>query len=56
MEFHPDAEEEIQNDVPVPKRPKIRMTVCVDADHVHDLVIRISITGILVMLNNAPVR
>jgi hypothetical protein len=32
------------------------MTVYVDADHAHDLVTRRSITGILVMLNNAPVR
>jgi hypothetical protein len=34
---------------------QVRMTVYVDADHVHDLVTR-SITGILVMLNNTPVR
>jgi hypothetical protein len=32
------------------------MTVYVDADHTHDLVTRISITGILVMLNNTPIR
>ncbi len=32
------------------------MTVYVDADHAHDLVTRRSITGILVMLNNTPVR
>jgi hypothetical protein len=31
------------------------MTVYVDADHGHDLVTRISITGILVMLNNTPI-
>jgi hypothetical protein len=31
------------------------MTVNVDADHVHDLVTRRSITGILVMLNNTPI-
>jgi hypothetical protein len=28
----------------------------VDADHAHDLVIRISITGFQLMLNNAPFR
>jgi hypothetical protein len=28
----------------------------VDADHAHDLVTRRSITGILVMLNNIPIR
>jgi hypothetical protein len=32
------------------------MTVYVDADHAHDLVIRRSITGILVMLNNTHIR
>jgi hypothetical protein len=31
------------------------MTVYVDADHAHDLVTRIHITGILVMLNNTPI-
>jgi hypothetical protein len=32
------------------------MTVYVDADHAHDLVTRRSITGILVKLNNTPIR
>jgi hypothetical protein len=32
------------------------MTVYVDADHTHDLVIRRSITGILFMQNNKPKR
>jgi hypothetical protein len=32
------------------------MTVYVDADLAHDLVTRKSITGILVMLNNTPIR
>jgi hypothetical protein len=32
------------------------MTVYVDTDHAHDLVTRISITGILVILNNTPIR
>ena len=32
------------------------MTVYVDADHAYDLVTRRSITGILVMINNTPVR
>jgi hypothetical protein len=32
------------------------MTFYVDADHVHDLVTRRSITGILVMLNKTPIR
>jgi hypothetical protein len=32
------------------------MTVYVDADHAHDLVTRRSITVILVMLKNTPIR
>jgi hypothetical protein len=32
------------------------MTVYVDAHHAHGLVIRISITGILAMINNTPIR
>jgi hypothetical protein len=32
------------------------MTVYVDADHAHDLVTTRSITGILVVLNNTPIR
>ena len=32
------------------------MTVYVDADHAHDLVTRRSITGVLIMLNNTPIR
>jgi hypothetical protein len=32
------------------------MTVYVDADHAHDLSTRRSIKGILVMLNNTPIR
>jgi hypothetical protein len=56
MEFYPDAEAEIPNDLPALKGPKVRMTVYVDADHAHDLVSSRSITGILVMLNNTLVR
>ena len=38
------------------KGPKVQMTIYVDTDHAHDLVARRSITGILLMLNNTPVR
>jgi hypothetical protein len=55
-DFYPDAEEEILNNLPMSKGPKVRMTVYVDADHAHDLVTRRSIKGILVMLNNTPIR
>jgi hypothetical protein len=56
MEFYPDASEEIPKDLPPEKGPRVRMTVYVDADHAHDLVTIRSITGILVMLNNTPIR
>jgi hypothetical protein len=58
MEFYPDASEEIPKDLPPEKGPRVRMTVYVDTDHAHahDLVTRRSIIGILVMLNNKPIR
>jgi hypothetical protein len=56
MEFYPDASEEIPKDIPPEKVPRTRMTVYVYADHAHDLVIRRSITGTLVMLNTTPIR
>jgi hypothetical protein len=56
MEFYPDSSEEIPKDLPPEKGSRVRMTVYVDADHAHDLVTRRSITGILVMLNNTPIR
>jgi hypothetical protein len=57
-DFYPDAEEEFQMTFLCQRypRPKVRMTVYVDADHAHDLVTRRSITGILMMLNNTPIR
>jgi hypothetical protein len=54
IEFYPDSGEEISKDLPE-KGPRVRMTVYVDA-YANDLVTIISITGILVMLNNTPIR
>ena len=42
--------------MPVPKGAKARITVYVDADHAHDQVTRRSVSGILLFLNNTPVR
>jgi hypothetical protein len=56
MEFYPDASEEISKDLPPEKVPRFRMTVYVDADHAHDVITRRSITGILAMMNNTPIR
>ena len=47
----PDASER-----PVPLGPKVRITVYKDADHAHDLVTRRSVTGVLLFLNNTPVK
>jgi hypothetical protein len=55
MEFYPDASKQIPKDFPPEKWPRVRMTIYVDVDHAHDLVTRISITGILFMLNNMPI-
>jgi hypothetical protein len=56
MKFYPDASEAIPKDLLPENVPSVRMTVYVDADHAHYLVTRISITGILVMLNDTPIR
>jgi hypothetical protein len=37
-DFYSDAEEEIPNDLPMSKGPKVRMAIYVDADHVHAIV------------------
>ena len=57
-EFYPDVEEMVPKDDerPKPKGPKVRITVYKDADHAHDLVTRRSVTGVLLFLNNTPVR
>jgi hypothetical protein len=46
MEFYPDTEKEIPNDLPASKGPKVRITVYVDADCAHDLITNISITPV----------
>jgi hypothetical protein len=55
MEFYPDAWGEIPKDFPPEKGPRVRVTIYVDVI-AHALVTRRSITGILVMLNNTPIR
>ena len=36
--------------------PRVRITVYKDADHAHDILIRCSVTGVLLFLNNTPVK
>jgi hypothetical protein len=55
MEFYPNASEEIPKDFHPEKGARFRMSFYADADHKHNLVTRISITGILVMLNKKPI-
>ena len=55
-EFYPDAEDEIPDDMPKLKGKPVRIMVYVDASHVHDQVTRRSVTGILIFLNNTPIR
>ena len=55
-EFYPDAVEELPPDMPSSKGKPVRITVYVDADHAHDQVTRRSVTGIILLLNNTPVR
>ena len=52
-EFHPDVEEMMppKSELPAPLSPRARLTVCVDADWVHDMATRRSVTGTLVFLN-----
>jgi hypothetical protein len=56
VKSYPDSGKYVAKDLPPEKVPRDRMTVYVDADHANDLVTRRSITGILVMLNNKPIR
>src|SRR5210317_900326 len=57
-EFYPDAEEPMfaKDMIPKPLGNKIRITVYTDSDHAHDAVTRRSVTGVLLFLNNTPVK
>lgn len=54
--YYPNAEEEIPHDIPIALGKSVKITVYVDADHAHDLVTRRSVTGILILLNNTPIK
>ena len=55
-DFYPDAKEEIPYDQPTPKGKPARITCYVDADHAHCQVTRRSVTGIVLFVNNMPIR
>ena len=43
-------------DIPNENETPVRITVFKDADHAHDIVTRRSVTGILLLINNTPVK
>ena len=53
--FYPDSEELIDEDDPTPLGNAVRMTCFVDADHAGDKVTGRSYTGVVILLNNAPI-
>ena len=57
-ELYIDAQEFIPDKLGTPllKGWPVRMTVFKDTDHTHDLLTRRSVTGILLMIKNTPVR
>ena len=60
QEFYPDAEEDIPPDSPEANGQaygkKARITCYVDSDHAHDVVTRRSVTGVIIFVNNTPVK
>jgi hypothetical protein len=54
VELYPGAEEEIPKNLPGTKGSRLRMTIYEDSDHAHDLVVRRSITEIIVMQKITP--
>jgi hypothetical protein len=57
QEFYPDATEEQPIDPPAPvKNKRVQISVYVDADHAHDQVTRRSVTGVILFINQTPVR
>jgi hypothetical protein len=55
-EFHPDAEPEKWTGMPEELGKAVRITCYVDADHAHDHLTRRSVTGIILFINNTPIR
>jgi Reverse transcriptase (RNA-dependent DNA polymerase) len=55
-EFYSEAKEELPYNLVEPLGLPARITIYKDADHAHDLLTRRSVTGILLMVNNTPVK
>ena len=58
QEFYPDTVEPIpdKNGRPNTKGSVVRITVFKDADRAHDILTRRSVIGIILMINNTPVK
>ena len=56
-EQYPGACEELPKDIPKPPMGKsVTITVFVDADHASESVTRRSVTGIMLFINNTPIK
>ena len=55
-EMYPDAIEKIPEDQLEPKGKGVQIMVEVDADHAHDLETRRSVSGVLLFINNTPMK
>ena len=55
-ELYPDATEDIPVDMPTPKGKEVKLAIFVDAYHARDKVTRQYVTGILILINNTPIR
>jgi hypothetical protein len=55
-EQYPDVREELPPDAPTPKGKPAKITCYSDSDHAGDLVTRRSTTGILLFVNNTPIK
>jgi hypothetical protein len=56
QEQYPGAREELPPDMPTPRGKGVKITAYVDADHAHDQVTRRSVTGIILFINNTPIK
>jgi len=55
-QLYPDAEEKIPLDAPSPQGKPVKTWIMWDADHAHDIETRRSVSGVLVFLNNTPIK
>ena len=55
-QFYPACHEEIPKDMPSPKGKAVRITAYFDADHATNTETRRSVSGIVIFVNNTPVK